>query len=182
MALTNREQKIMIIAVSAVLILVCDRYLLTPILNRRSEISMQKEQLQAQLDESLALLERAKVLKPRWNDMLDSGLSYSVEDTEGKVFRYLENASGSTNFSITSIQPEHLPKQEKFGMIEFMVSGAGSMESVTRFLWEVETANVPLKIETLQLGANNENANVMSLQVNLSSVYLINESQESRQI
>lgn len=175
MALTNREQKIMILAVSALLILIGDRYVLSPILAARSEVSRQKEQLAAQLDESLALLERARILKPRWNGMLENGLSYDVEKTEAAVLRYIENSSGQSGFSITSIQPEHLPVKEKFGTIEFMVSGSGSMESVTRFLWAIETANVPLKISTFQLGANNENADVMSLQLNMTSIYLIDE-------
>ena len=180
MALTNREQKIVILTVIALSVLIIDRYVLSPVLAKRSEISQHKVDLQSRLDESLALLQRAKNLRSRWQTMRSSGLTYDIQETESKVLRFIEKSSQNSGFSLSSIQPDHLPQKEKFGTIELMLSGSGSMQSVTEFLWNIETADVPLKIESMQLGANNEDADVMSLQLQLSSIYLIKTRQETK--
>lgn len=181
MALTNRERTIMIVAVLAVLVLIADRYVLSPVLDEFSAIKQQKETLQATLEQSMATLERGKKLNQRWTQMQQAGLSYDVQKTEGLLLRYLEESSSRSRFLLTSIQPEHSTVQEKFGRIDFTVSGTGSMETITRFLWDVEKAQVPLKIESLQLGANDENARQMSLQVKLSSIYLVKAQKEENQ-
>lgn len=181
MALTNREQKIVIITVLALSVLIADRYILSPVFKMRSQISEQKQELQSQLNESLNLLKRAKLLRSRWKMMQESGLSYDIQKTENKVLRYIEKSSESSDLSLTSIQPDHLPAKEKFGTIELMVSGSGSMKSVTNFLWSIETADVPLKIESMQLSANNEDADVMSLHLKLSSIYLIESARQEAQ-
>ncbi|MBP8606457.1 MAG: hypothetical protein KBI46_11555, partial [Phycisphaerae bacterium] len=53
------------------------------------------------------------------------------------------------------------------------VSGSGTMAAVTQFLWDIETSKLPLRIKSLQLGAADENGSQMTLQLKLSSIYLI---------
>jgi hypothetical protein len=175
MALTNRERMIMIIAGLAIGILVFDKYILTPIIEKRSEMSLLKENLQAEVEQAKMTLRRQQTLQKGWDQMQEAGLSFDREAIEGKLFRHLEESSYQTGLQLTSIQPERLQTQGQIGQIEFMVSGTGRMDSVTRFLWNIEMAKIPLKINSLQLGANNENALQMSLQLNLSSIYLIDE-------
>jgi Tfp pilus assembly protein PilO len=182
MALSNREQKIMILAVAAIVILMGDKYVLQPLLETREETSEMKRSLKSQLDEANEVIKREKVQKSRWDNMLNSGLSYDNELTEQRVIRFIKDSSSNSRFSLNSIQPEHQAKKEKFGQIDFLVSGTGSMESVTRLLWLIETSNtVPVRIESMTLGANNDDAQVMSLQLNLSSIYMIEEAQKEAQ-
>jgi hypothetical protein len=175
MALTNRERMIMIIAGLAIGTLVFDKYILTPVLNKRSEMTLQKDNLQAEVEQAKSTLRRQQTLQKLWDQMQEAGLSNDIQAIEGKLFRHLDESSYQTGLQLTSIQPERLQTQGQIGQIEFMVSGTGSMDSVTRFLWNIEMAEIPLKINSLQLGANNENALQMSLQLQLSSIYLIEE-------
>lgn len=179
MALTNRERLIMILAGLAIAILIADRYALSPIFEKRSQIRLLKQNLQAEVEQAQAVLQRRKLIKQRWEQMQQSGLSSDIQKIEGLLFRQLEESSYNSRFLLTSIQPERLLKEGQLGQIEFMVSGTGSMDAVTRFLWNIEMAEIPVKIDSLQLGANNENAAQMSLQMKLSSIYLI-EKDESK--
>ncbi|MCI0498148.1 MAG: hypothetical protein L0Y36_00500 [Planctomycetales bacterium] len=173
MALTNRERMVMIFAAAAIAILLGDRYALSPILEKRAHTRQTREALQTEVKQSLAALERKKLLRQRWSQMQEAGLSYQIETIEGRVFRHLEESSGRAHLLLTAIQPDRPTTSQQFGEVDFMVSGSGSMAAVTQFLWDIETSALPLKIKSLQIGAADENASQMTLQLKLSSIYLI---------
>lgn len=178
MALTNRERLIMILAGLAVAILIADRYVLGPIFEKRSQAAQLKQNLQADVEKAQSTLQRRKVIGKRWSQMQQDGLSGNIEVIEGLLFRRLEESSQRSRLLIDSIQPERLMKEGRIGQIEFMVSATGTMDAVTRFLWDIEMAEIPVKIDSLQLSSNNENATQMSLQLTLSSIYLIEEEKQ----
>ena len=182
MALTNRERIIMILAGIAIGVLVADRYVLGPIFERRSEMSQSKQRLEGEVEQAHATLQRRKVISRRWHQMQQAGLSSDIEKIEGILFRFLETSSDRSGFLLTSIQPERLTQEGQIGQIDFMVSGTGTMDAVTRFLWDIEMAEVPIRIDSMQLSANDENASQMSLQLKLSSIYLtkITDEKETR--
>ncbi len=171
MALTARERKMMIIAVAAVVFLVSNKYILSPILDKRSEDKEIRQELEAELDRSQTMLERKKLQQRRWIQMQEDGLGRDIQKAESMVYRYIETSSYRSGLELGSIQPDRLSNDGKLGEVEFVLSGTGSMASVTRFLWDLETARIPLKIKSYQLGSKNEKAEVMTVQVELSTVY-----------
>lgn len=181
MALTDRERKIMIIALGAVLILVANQYILTPVMQKRSEAKQTRVELAAQVEQSLAALERKKILRQRWAQMQDDGLGKDVQKAESMVYRYIEDSSSRSGLELGSVQPDRVSAEDKLGKIDFVLSGTGSMAAVTRFMWELETANIPLKVKSYQLGSKNETAREMTLQMELSTIYLKDESQSKEE-
>jgi Tfp pilus assembly protein PilO len=172
MALTSREQKIMYLAVAAIVFLIFNAYVLEPILDKRAQAGQTREALQAKVDQSLTTLKRNKKLQKQWAEMKQSGLDSDVQKAEAMVFRYLEESSNRSGLELGSVQPDRLISEKQLGEIEFILSGTGSMRSVTQFLWSLETATIPLKIKSYQLGSKNEMAQVMTIQVELSTVYV----------
>jgi Tfp pilus assembly protein PilO len=181
MALTDRERKIMIMAVSAVLILVANQYVLSPVMEKRDEVKQTRIELAEQVEQSLASLERKKVLRQRWVQMQENGLGSDVQRAESMIYRFLEETSARSGLEVGSIQPDRRQVQEKLGEIDFVISGTGSMSSVIRFLWNLETAQIPLRIKSYQLGSKNETGQEMTLQLELSTVYLQDEMQSKEE-
>jgi len=46
------------------------------------------------------------------------------------------------------------------------------MQSVGRLIWRIENAQLPIRIEDIQLGSRTEGVDDMSLQLKLSAIYL----------
>jgi len=172
MALTSRERKIMYLAVAAVVLLLFNAYVLDPILNKRAQVAQSRMDLQLQVDQSLATLKRKKLLQRRWAEMQQAGLGSDVQKAEAMVYRYLEESSEQSGFELGSVQPDRLITESQLGEIDFLLSGVGSMQSVTQFLWSLETTDIPLKIKSYQLGSKNETAQAMTIQIELSTVYV----------
>ncbi len=178
MALTRREQLIMILATVAVGILIADRFILTPLFENRDRARQLRQTLEAELEEAQATLDRRRILKRRWDQMQEAGLSYDIEKVDSLLFRHLEEASDESGLSLRSTQSERLEEQNTLGQIEFTVSGTGSMNAVTQFLWDIEMAEIPVRIDSMGLGGNNETGSQMKLQMKLSTIYLIEKKVE----
>jgi hypothetical protein len=181
MALTSREQKIMYLAVGAVVLLILNAYVLEPILDKRAEVHQTRLDLQAEVDQALATMKRKKLLQRRWSEMQQAGLGSDVQKAETMVYRYLEESSGKSGLELGSVQPDRLTTESQLGEIDFVLSGTGSMQSVTQFLWNLETADIPLKIKSYQLGSKNEKALAMTIEVVLSTVYIKDQQAKEKE-
>lgn len=180
MALTAREHKIMIVAVAAVLILLLNQYAVSPIMEKRAEARRTRRDLEAQVEQSLSALNKRKLLQERWIQMQENGLGSDIQKAESMVYRYIEDASARSGLELGSIQPDRMATDNRLGEIDFVLSGTGSMQSVIRFLWSLETAQIPLKVKSYQLGSKNETAQEMTIQVELSTCYLKEENQNEQ--
>ncbi|MCF7954271.1 MAG: hypothetical protein K9M75_00575 [Phycisphaerae bacterium] len=178
--LSRREKIILFLAVFAIGLLISDKYILSPLMAKRSEVKDQKDRLTADVKEGLAVMKRRKLLTKRWQQMTESGLSDDPAVTEGVVLRYLEDISYKNYLTLASMQPERVERDTDSSVreIEFLVSGKGNMKSVTMFLWDIEDAAIPLKIKTMQLGASDESGSQMTIQMRVSSIYVYDRKNE----
>lgn len=182
MVLTNRERKIMYLTVAAVVLLIFNTYVLEPILDMRAEAAQIRQTLQAQVDQSMTTLKRKKILQKQWAQMQQDGLGSDVQKAEAMIYRYIKESSERSGLELGSVQPDRLITVNELGEIDFVLSGTGSMQSVTQFLWSLETATIPLKIKSHQLGSKNETAQVMTIQIELSTVYMKDDPAEKGKI
>ncbi|UCF17120.1 MAG: hypothetical protein JSW59_06595, partial [Phycisphaerales bacterium] len=83
------------------------------------------------------------------------------------------------NMALSSIRPERVSSNKGLQEMIFTVAGRGSLESVARFLWQIETAVLPVKIKDMQLGSSSEAGDSMSLQLHLSALYLGAQQKET---
>jgi Tfp pilus assembly protein PilO len=178
MAFTKRERTVIVVAIITVSLLVADKYLVSPMLEQYSQAKQNREKLKTELQQSLTAIERKNMLQKQWNQMKEAGLADDYEQMESSVLRYIRDSSLKDNLVLSSVQPERVSVSRDIGETEFIVSASGSMDSVTKFLWDLETAKLPVKIKNLQLGSNDETARQMSLQVKLSSVYIDTQGKE----
>jgi hypothetical protein len=93
-------------------------------------------------------------------------------EAESRILTALREWSGAANMALSSIRPERVSSSRGLQEMIFTVAGRGSLESVARFLWQIETAVLPVKIKDMQLGSSSEAGDSMSLQLHLSALYL----------
>jgi Tfp pilus assembly protein PilO len=178
MTFTSRERIIMFFAVVAVVLLVADKYLLSPLIANYSQTQQTKEQLKAQLEQSEALIKRKALLQKQWQQIKADGLTDTFAVAESNILRHIKDSALKNNLTLSSVQPERIDSENDIRELEFIVSGMGSMNSVTNFLWDIETSKMPLKVKTFQLGSNDENAYQMAVQIKLSSIYIASKNEQ----
>jgi Tfp pilus assembly protein PilO len=171
MGLSKRERIILIATLASVGLFVAVKFVIDPVQAKRQELESQRQQLLGDLNEAEMLIGNHGRMQKKWDAMLSDGLRSETE-AESRILDALRQWSGAANMALSSIRPERVLSDRGLQEMIFTVAGRGSLESVARFLWQIETALLPVKIKDMQLGSSSEAGDSMSLQLHLSALYL----------
>jgi Tfp pilus assembly protein PilO len=186
MVLSKRERIILIAAIIAVVLLIGDKFVVGPISTRREKVKAHKLELQAELQNAQLLFTRQKLIERKWKMLLTDGLRNDAE-AESKVARALDEWSKEAMLTLSSVKPERVASDKGLKEMTFVVAGMGTLEAVSKFLWQIETAPMPIKVMDMQIGSTNDTGQSMSMQLRLSALCLDsqqqsqNESQQEQQ-
>ena len=176
MALTRRELSLLILTVAAILLLLSDKYVITPVLAKRaetSELKKQKEEIRREYDEIVST--KGPAYRRKWKEMVQNGLGDNPAKAEIRVVRFLNEISAKYNVVISSIQPEYAGESEGTGEIEFIIAGSGYALDAYKFIWHMETSQQPLKILSVQVSSKDSQTGMASLQLKVSTLYSYEE-------
>lgn len=172
MVLSKRERAIVIATLLCVGLLVGDKFIYAPVETKLSAMQAERDDLRAELTEGEALIQQHKVLGPRWAAIVKDGLRSDAE-AESRIGRAIEDWSGRTRLTLSSIKPDRVAAGEQgLNEMTFIIAGEGTLESVARFLMLVETDALPVRIKSMSLSSPSEAGNVMRLDLTVSALYL----------
>lgn len=170
MVLSKRERIIVLLTLVVVGALIADRFILSPALERLDQLEGDKQQLLAEVNEAKELFQRRRLLERKWRTMQSAGLRSDAE-AESRIVRAMDEWSERASLTLTSVKPEHMASVRGMKEVTFVVAGKGSLSAVARFLHQVETDELPVKVKDMQIGSASESGDSMSLQLRLSAVY-----------
>jgi Tfp pilus assembly protein PilO len=170
MVLTKRERVIAIITGVVVAALIGNAFVLDPMLGKLEQVENEKLLLLAEVNEAQDLFDRRRLMERKWKAMLSDGMR-SDSEAESRVARVLDDWSEGARLVLSSVKPERVASEKGLKEMTFSVVGTGSLEAVARFLWQVETTALPVKVKDMQLSAMSESGDSMSLQLRVSAIY-----------
>ena len=104
--------------------------------------------------------------------MLKSGLKSDAASAESAVLNALRDWAEESGLILSSLKPERSSKRGQLQEITFQAVCTGSMDGVSKFLWRVEDAALPIKISDLQLSARKEGSDDLTLQIRVAALCL----------
>lgn len=168
MVLSKRERIIFWTTLSVISLLVLDRLVVTPAMDKLDAISQQKSDLELDVHEMGELLRQRKPMAQRWQTMQDTGLTDGPSAAESYVFRALNEWENQCRIDLTAITPQRATAVEGLQEVSFSIAGKGTLETVSEFLWLLEQAEMPVKITNLTLGSTNASGQEMTLTLKIS--------------
>jgi hypothetical protein len=172
MTFSKRERIILVVAVVVFGALVLDRLALTPLLDRSAKVAARKAVLLSEMANAENLLERRRLIGPRWRRMIADGMKRDPGAAESQVLHALGDWADDAGLNLVSLKPERSTKETPLPEIDFRATGTGSMAAVSRFLWRLETAGIPLRVKTMQIGSRKEGLDDLSLQLQVSTLHV----------
>jgi hypothetical protein len=171
MVLTKRERIIFIATLVCVGLLVVSKFVVDPVQKRLDEMEAERQQLRVSLEEAQLLMGNRGAMQRKWKALVSDGLRNDAE-AESKVLSALGEWADEAGLSLSSIKPDRVASDKGLQEMVFTVAGKGTLESVSWFLWQIETAALPARIRDMQLGSGSESEGTMSLQLHLSVLYV----------
>jgi Tfp pilus assembly protein PilO len=171
MVLSKRERIILIVTLACVGLLIVNSFIIEPVQTRLTDMEAQRTQLLGELEEADLLLDNQRRMQAKWKELMSEGLR-NASEVEGRVSSALTEWSNRAGLSLSSIKPDRGVSEKGLQEMIFTVAGKGSLDAVAQFLWQIETASLPVKIKDMQIGSSSDAGESMSLQLHLSALYL----------
>jgi Tfp pilus assembly protein PilO len=170
MNLSRRERWIAAIALATVALLVGDRWVFTPLADRYRADAQRAATLELEQIEAERLMQRRGRLQREWTRRLAAGVGLDVSAAEGALLTSIGRWASEAGVSLTSMKPDRSEAKEDLTRIACRLSARGSMASIGRFCWRLETAEMPLRIESLRLSARDSTVDELTATLDVSTI------------
>ncbi len=170
MVISKRERYVGIAAIAAAALLGLDSYLLTPYLTQRDAIAAGRDDAKRRLSEADSLFERQRRLRDLWAEMQRGGLKVNPSQAESQALQAVLDWAQGAGVELAALKPERSTQEGKFQVISFNVTGNGSMASISRLLWSLETASIPVRLNDMQITPRKEGTDDLSVRLSVSAL------------
>jgi Tfp pilus assembly protein PilO len=172
MQLKNRQHLLAIIAIIAVTLLAGDKFVLSPLIAGWKQRAARVVELRKSVNQGSLLLAREQSIRDRWDQMRTNMLPNNVSVAENEVLRAFERWSQQSRLSVTSIKPQWKRTADDYMTLECRADAFGSLEALTRFLYDVERDSLALKVEAVEITTRDNEGQQLSLALQVSGLLL----------
>lgn len=179
MNLSSRQRLLAIVAGSAIALLAGDKLVVGPLLKSWKDRSERLATLRQEVEEGRALQLRAASIRERWQTMRKATLASENSVAENQMLKAFDRWAQTSRAGISSLKPQwKRGTSPDYATLECRVDASGSLESLTRLLYELENARrverepLALKIEVMELSTRDDNGAQIQLGLQVSGLQL----------
>ena len=172
MNVKNRKDLLTIVALVAGVLLVGDRFILTPLIKSWNDRANRIIELRKQVTHGAQVLERERTVRTRWEEMRANTLASDGSEAEDQVLKAFDKWSQESRISISSIKPQWKHNSEDYMTLECRVDAAGSLASLTHFLYSIEKDPLAMKVEAVEITSRDNNGSQLALGLLVSALVL----------
>jgi Tfp pilus assembly protein PilO len=172
MQIKNRQQLLIIGAITAIALFAGDQLVLSPVMNAWSARAKRIAALRQQIAKDTMLVQREQSIRSRWEQMSRNALPNNTSAAEQQVVNAIDLWARNSGVAISAITPQWKHDSDDYMTYECRVDAAGDLGKLSRFLYSVERDPMALKLELVELGARDKEGKQRSLGLQLSGLVL----------
>ena len=172
MQIKNRQQLLIIVAVTAIVLFAGDQLVLSPLMKAWSARATHIGELRKQITQGKLLVQREPGIRSRWEQMSRNALPNNTSAAEQQVVKAIDLWAQSSGVAISAITPQWKHDSDDYMTYECRVDAAGDLGKLSHFLYSVERDPMALKLELVELGARDKEGQQLSLGLQLSGLVL----------
>ena len=173
MQIKNRQQFLTILTLTAIGLLVLDKIVTPPLTSFWNKRSTQIVSLKSQVASGESLKRSKDSLRRVWSDIKTGALTNNTTAAE------LQLGTGLNRWAqMSGIQIDSTALQWKQGTdvsyktLDCRVDASGSIDQLSRFMYELETDPMALKVQSVEMTAKDNTGSVIGLGVQISGLVL----------
>lgn len=179
MQIKNRQQFLTILTIIAVALLAVDKILTPPLVKIWNERAAHIKKLREDVKEG-ELLQRGKVsLRNRWAQIQSNTLTNNTTLAEQQLFNGLNRWSQLSGITINTVTPQWKQGSDSsYKTLECRVDASGSLDRLSRFLYELETDRMTLRLQSVELTRTDNDGLVIAMGLQISGLVLNSNSKD----
>jgi hypothetical protein len=168
----NRQQLLVILAVTAIALFAGDQLVLSPLTKAWNARATRIADLRTKITQGKTLLQREQSIRGRWEQMSRNALPNNTSAAEQQVFKAIDLWAQNSGVAVSAVTPQWKHDSDDYMTFECRVDAAGDLGKLSRFLYSVERDSMALKLESIELGARDKDGQQLSLGLQLSGLVL----------
>ena len=172
MNIKNRQQLLSIAAIVVVALWAGDKLVLSPLMQSWKQRATSITELTKSVRQGSLLVDRERSIRSRWDSMQTNTLPNETSVAENQVLKAFERWSQDSRISITSIKPQWKRTADDYMTLECRADAFGSIQAITRFLYDVEKDPLALKVEAVEITTRDNDGQQLSLALQVSGLLL----------
>jgi hypothetical protein len=173
--INNRQQLLAVVAIAAIVLLLGDRMVVTPLAKAWKERGDRIVSLKKSISQGELLLDRDKRIREQWGSMRTNTLPVNLSAAENEVLKAFNRWSEDSRISISSIKPQWKRSAEDYMLLECRADTFGTIDALARFLYEIEKDTLALRVESLEVTARDNSGQQLAMAVQVSGLLLTPE-------
>jgi Tfp pilus assembly protein PilO len=169
MAISNREKYFTFALLLACALFVLDRIAIEPYLERRSALVQQRQKAQTSLTDAHQILRDERRLRKELAGM-DAFFALDPSSAEGRLLQLLQQSEQTSGVSGASFQRVGIVEEHGFTRLTFQATVIGKMPSLAGFLYRVETASLPVRVDDVQVAPKQEAGDELQIHFSVSTL------------
>jgi len=182
--LSKREKYIGIATIAVVAFLGIYTLIIGPYYDQSAALTQQLKKAKDTLAENQILFRVQKQREPQWVAMLNNGLRADDSTARSRTQTMLQTWARTAGINLESINSEDTPSQKgpfeavNFSL-EFNTAGNDSMRQIARFLWSIESATIPIRLNLIRIQSTREGSDQLNVKLVVSALYMPTEPNSS---
>ena len=171
MVLSAKEKKYAIVTGAVLSAALVYNYAIDPLFARYNKINDEKQTQITIADNNRKLMHLQRDLKPAWQEM-SQNLTNNDSEAMSQASRDVLRWGQSAGVYVSAIKPDRTTTENKFVVSSFHVTATGRLAAVSRFVWTLESAPVPMRVHEVQLKPRKEGTDDLEVQLSVSTLSL----------
>ncbi len=172
----NRQQVLIIAAVACLALLIGNSVVLEPLTKSWKDRSDRIKTLEQQVAQGKALIDHEVALRRRWEDMRTNTLPLNTSVAEAEFYKSFSRCVQDSGVTQTSYRPQW-KQNDDYTTYECRADISGNIETLTRFIYELEKEPIALKVESMEFATHDDKGQQLSLGIQISGLMLTPPSQ-----
>jgi Tfp pilus assembly protein PilO len=172
MKIENRQQFLVVLTIAVVALYAADRLVFEPMIGWGKSRAATVTELRRQVKEGKLMIQREAAIRSRWDRMRTNTLPNNTSLAEQQVYEAFYRWERESGADLTSIMPQWKNDSDDYLTLNCRVEAAGNLDTLSRFLYDVEKGPLALKLDSLELGARDNNGRQFTLGLQISGLVL----------
>jgi Pilus assembly protein, PilO len=169
----NRQQVLVIVTLTLLGLFVANLVIYEPLSKWWSSRHADILALRQQVSQGRVLIRRESFLRDEWNHFRSNSLPNDPSQSEQQMLNAFNTWAGDSGVNVESITPQWNTDQTNYSTLDCRVEASGDLGSLSRFLYELENNPMALQLESVELTADDDKGQQLTLGLEISGLALV---------
>jgi Tfp pilus assembly protein PilO len=146
---------------------------ISPLLAAKEQLDSDVSTASLSVTQANNLIHLARKDRAKWDQMVRYGLRNDPSTAESQMLHAIGDWARDAGLSLTGNKPDRAEAQKPFQKISFHVTSTGNLAAINRFLWDIETATIPTRVEDFTISSRKDGTDDLALSVAISTLCIV---------